>query len=113
MRGQQSSIGDERVAPNGYHYVRTKEGWRLKHHVAVETRLGRHLRKDEMVYFIDGDKTNFDPANLRVKVKGVRPLNTRIAQLQALIADKQAELDVLLEEQANAPKLTQRSRSQG
>ncbi len=68
-RGQAAEVGDTNVAANGYHYTRTESGWRLTHHLIAERGLGRKLTGQERVVFVDGDRTNLDPANLEVKTK--------------------------------------------
>ena len=68
-KGRQAKIGAENVAANGYAYVKTASGWRLKHHIVAEQKLGRPLEKGERVSFADNDRTNFDPANIIVATK--------------------------------------------
>jgi hypothetical protein len=97
-RGQQAEIGDERFAPNGYHYTRTKDGWELTHRLLIGLRRGRPLLSSERVKFIDGDKTNMDEDNLEVYVIKSKSIKSRRARLQARIEDLQAELDALDEE---------------
>lgn len=94
-RGQLAKVGDTRIAQNGYHYTRTKEAWRLTHHIIAERKIGRPLRKGERVVFIDGDRKNMSPGNLRVVVGGQASLSRRIAMLEAEIEEKQAALDEL------------------
>lgn len=75
-RGQKSQVGEERVAPNGYRYIRMRHGWELKHRVIVENRLGRPLGDDERIRFADNDRTNLHPDNLivyKVKAKKAEP----------------------------------------
>lgn len=67
-RGKNAVDGEERVAPNGYHYLKQNGQWRLKHHVVAEDKvLGRPLRKNERVYFRDTNRANLDPSNLIVR----------------------------------------------
>lgn len=65
-RGETSELGSEKVSQNGYTYVKTPTGWRLKHHIIAEETIGRPLRGDERVLFDDHKKDNFDPNNLTV-----------------------------------------------
>jgi hypothetical protein len=80
------------VAPNGYHYTRYEDGWRLTHHALAEEKLGRPLREDERVVFVDGDRTNLDPANIEVKLKTAQTLRKKEARLVARIEQLQSEL---------------------
>jgi hypothetical protein len=96
-RGTQGREGATRVAPNGYHYTRTKSKWRLTHHLVVEESLGRPLKPKERVYFIDGDRNNLDPDNLLVK-EAVNTKEKRIRDLEARIARDRAELRELKNE---------------
>ena len=66
MRGRKSKIGDTRVAPNGYHYTNTAEGWELTHRLVAGRVRGNPVTPDERVSFKDKDKTNLDPSNLIV-----------------------------------------------
>lgn len=95
-RGKQSKPGDERVAPNGYHYVKRKKGWVLKHHVIAEKKLGRPVRKNERVYFKDGDRNNFDEDN--IEVRRVRTKEDRIKELDQRIDELKAERNALVKE---------------
>lgn len=91
MRGQRSTVGDTRIAPNGYHWTRTETGWRMTHHIVAEKEvLGRPLAADEMVQFIRGKEPLAE--NLRVIKKGKSSLRRRAAQLEVRIEELQAEL---------------------
>jgi len=95
MRGKKSKTGNTRVAPNGYHYTRTKTGWRLTHHVVAEKTLGRLLKEEERVYFKDGDRTNIDPSNLEIRTTKPKTPAAKRAQLEAKIDDLRAQLEAL------------------
>lgn len=65
-------VGTERVGKDGYIVVKTrmypkvpqsKDNWRFKHHLAYERAHG-WIPHGSVVMFADGDKRNFDPANL-------------------------------------------------
>lgn len=101
MRGQKSDVGDTRVAPNGYHYTRTKEGWKLTHRLVAESKLGRSLGDDERVTFVDGDRANLDPNNLRVSKVRSGSLERRKARIEARIEELQAELREINKELEN------------
>lgn len=96
-RGKAAKEGDERVAPNGYHYTRTSSKWRLTHHIIAEQILGRPLRDDERVSFKDKDRKNLSKDNIVISVQGSGSVARRRAQLQARIAELQAELASLPE----------------
>ena len=93
-RGKNAKVGDTRTAPNGYHYTRTKKGWRLTHHLVAEKKLGRPLRKNERVYFIDNDRTNITEDNLHVKP--VKTKEDKLAEIDNKIAILQTEREELL-----------------
>lgn len=89
-------VGTERVAPNGYHYIKVANPdkttqWRLKHHLVAEETLGRPLREDERVTFGPKGKSCFDPNNIIVQRQGRTSQRRRLAQIEARIAELQAE----------------------
>jgi hypothetical protein len=88
--GTPAPLGTERVAKNGYRYIKTETGWRLYHHVVFEEAAGRAI-DNEMIRFKDGDITNFDPDNLIAVPKGTSRARAKVAQLDARIEDLQAE----------------------
>lgn len=96
-RGNAAVVGTERVSQNGYLYVKTPQGWKLKHQIVVEELMGRPLDKDERVKFKDGDRTNLDPFNLVVYIVKEKSKAARIAEIEAKIEALQAELDTLKE----------------
>jgi hypothetical protein len=91
-RGTTSEIGEERTSANGYRYVRTEDGWRFKHHIIAEKKLGRALNADERVIFKDKDRKNLKPENIEVVLQGTSSLRQKKARLEARIAELQAEL---------------------
>lgn len=91
-RGQKSRPGDTRIAPNGYHYTRTKEGWQLTHRIVVERKLGRGLEPDERVRFKDGNRDNIEATNLEVYKIRQGSLQKRKARIEARIEELQIEL---------------------
>jgi len=95
MRGRQSKVGDTRVSPNGYHYTRTKGGWELTGRLVAGRELGRPLRSDERIRYLDGDRLNNDSDNIEVYVIREKSKAKRIAHLEAKIEQMQAELDEL------------------
>ena len=97
VRGRPAKVGDERVSANGYWYVRTKDEWRLKHHIIAEQSLGRKLKENERVSFKDGDRNNLDPSNLKVAKQRNRK-KERVQQLRAKIRVLQDELKELEQE---------------
>jgi hypothetical protein len=92
-RGKAAEVGSTRVAPNGYHYTRTKNTWRLTHHIWAEKYLGRPLREGERVEFVGKDKTDFSEENLRVTQQGRSSLRRRKAVLEERIRELQAVLE--------------------
>lgn len=86
-KGKQKKIGTETTNQNGYVMVKTSTGWRMKHHLVAEEKLGRPLEKNERVIFVDNDRTNFDPDNIVVQVKKVR-VDQTYDRRRASIEDK-------------------------
>lgn len=95
-RGTASPLNATRVAENGYHYTKTVSGWRLTHRLLAEEQLGRSLRPDERVVFVNKDRTDIRPDNIKVvnvksDLSALRKrridLVTRIEELQGQLAD--------------------------
>jgi hypothetical protein len=102
-RGQTAKVGETNTAANGYHYTRCQEGWRLTHHLTAEKKLGRPLREDETVRFIE-PKFKRDPTNpdgIIIQKKGIGSLGARKAQLEVRIEQLQAELQDINEQIAS------------
>lgn len=95
MRGKKSKTGTTRVAPNGYHYTKVKDKWKLTHHIVMEKKLGRRLKNNERVYFVDGDRTNLAADNLEVRAVKAKTKESVRARLEAKIEDLQAQLEEL------------------
>ena len=101
-RGANAPIGAERVSQNGYHYTKTEGGWELTHRMIAERELlKRPLYKNERVVFINGNKMDIRPENLKVtKIrtdlsllkKRRNDLITRIEELQGQLADLEEEI---------------------
>lgn len=91
---KQSPVGSVNIAANGYSYTKTKEGWRLTHHLIAEEELGRSLQKGERVYFADNDRTNLSPDNIEVRSQKVTK-EDKILLLKEKIARLQQELEEL------------------
>jgi hypothetical protein len=83
-RGAKRQVGTVRIALNGYRYIQTESGQRLLHHVLAEKKLGRPLRPDERVYFMDGDRQNVEVDNIEVR-SSPRHLNQVYLLLQRAI----------------------------
>jgi hypothetical protein len=97
-RGQAAKDGDTRVAPNGYHYVRVDGKWILKHWLVAQEKLGRDIKPNEMVYFVDGCKTNFKPSNIQVKIKKTSSMRKQVALIEARIQELMARRAALLQQ---------------
>lgn len=63
----EAPLGTERSTQNGYITVKTPQGWVYKHRLIMEEKLGRELQPNEQVYFLDGNKSNFDPDNIDIR----------------------------------------------
>ncbi len=93
-RTRNAKVGDTNVAANGYHYTKTKERWRLTHHLVAEAELGRAIdTSQERVVFVDGDRKNLDPSNVKVipkkngKQQRIDTLKERIQLLQEELSE--------------------------
>lgn len=60
-------VGSERINVDGYVEVKTKEPktWELKQRVVYREHYKDEIGKDEVVIFLDGNRLNFNPENLR------------------------------------------------
>lgn len=99
-RGQTADVGATRVANNGYHYTKTKEGWVLTHHLTAEKLLGRPLDSNEIVKF-KAPKFKRDPHNpdgIKVIKKKTSSLRRRKAVVEDKIRELQAELNQINKE---------------
>jgi hypothetical protein len=84
-KGKKAELGTENVSANGYTWVKVPTGWRLKHHLIAEERLGRKIdTKTERVTFADGDRTNFAADNILVGKKNIRVDQTYDRRRQAI-----------------------------
>lgn len=97
-RGQTAKDGDITVAKNGYHYVRRDGKWVLKHWIVAEEKLGRAIKPNEMVFFVDGTKTNFSPSNIQVKVKKTSSMRKQVAVIEDRVRELLAKRDLLLKQ---------------
>jgi hypothetical protein len=95
VRGQTARTGSTRISDNGYHYTKTPKSWRLTHHLLAEEKLGRPLKEDERVYFVDKDRTNLSADNIIVKLKDEGSIQRRRVHLETRIAELSAELEEL------------------
>ena len=60
-------VGSKWIDASGYVRVKVKAGagrWRLEHALVMEKRLGRALRREEIVHHIDGNRQNNTDENL-------------------------------------------------
>lgn len=75
-------IGFERISKDGYIEVKYKEdncrtNFKLKHHLVYEENFGK-IPEGCVVYFLDGNKRNFSPENLKIKSKKQNLLDNQI-----------------------------------
>jgi hypothetical protein len=97
-RGAEAPVGTERISANGYLYRKTEnDGWQLIHRLVAEEKLGRKLLENEYASFIDGDKTNLEPDNIVVRLRGRSSLRRRLAQVEARLSELNAARDDLVE----------------
>ena len=94
-RGQAAEVGAERVSANGYHYTKTEDrGWMLTHHLTAEQKLGRPLRDDEIVKFVE-PKYKRDPKNIN-GVKVIKKKTASLRRRKAVIEERIRELNAEL-----------------
>jgi hypothetical protein len=94
--GIPAEYGSERVAPNGYTYVKVSpvRGWVLKHWLVFEEKAGRLVDSStEQIRFADADRTNFAPENIISIPKGKVQLRGKLARLYAARTEVQAQID--------------------
>lgn len=96
MRGSEAEIGTEVETQNGYINVKTEDGWRYKHAIIAEEKLGRPIEKGERVRFKDGNRRNFDPSN--IEVYAVKEPTDPVKKLRARVLRWQQEGVYILEE---------------
>lgn len=98
-RGKASKDGTTNVSANGYHYTKQNGRFRLTHHILAEEKLGRPINTEvEVIRFKDRDKTNLSPDNIEVIPKGKASVRARLARVNAMIAEYEAQRDLLLKE---------------
>jgi tRNA G46 methylase TrmB len=95
-RGQAAEIGTERLSPNGYIYRKTDHGWVLVHRLVAEEKLQRKLMPNEYATFVDGDRTNFKPENIIVRLRGRASLRRRLAHVEEQIRELTVTRDELV-----------------
>jgi hypothetical protein len=99
-RGKTSKPGTRTINKNGYGYIKTEDrGWVGEHILVMEEHLGRRLEPGEYVQFKSDDHTppiTLDMIELR-KRGDFRSRKARIAQIEARIAELQAEKERLEE----------------
>lgn len=99
-RGQAAKDGDTFTNVNGYHHTRVEGKWRPTAHLIAEKKLGRPIdHGNEIVRFIDGDRSNLDPDNIEIRPRpNKKSKEARIAQLEFTISELQEQLKLLLAE---------------
>lgn len=104
-RGEPVPVGTETPTPQGYTLVKTEDGWKLKHKVVIEEKLGRPVKSTERVYFIDNDRTNCHPDNLEVRAispKSTARLEARLQHIEEQAQEIRRELEERNELEAEA-----------
>jgi HNH endonuclease len=103
-KGTASPVGTETINQNGYRQRKTEDrGWVAVHVLLMEEKLGRRLAPNEFVKFVDGRRSNLDPSNLELRVRGdAKSPQARLAAVEARIEELQAEAEELRKEIANA-----------
>lgn len=96
-RGEAAKVGDTFVNRNGYTYVKTEDrGFVAKHVLVKEKDIGRRLASNEFVKFRDNDRSNCEPDNLELRIRGDRRSpQARLAALEARIEELEAEAEEL------------------
>lgn len=95
MVRQSFPTGTERLV-NGYVSVKQHDGtWKYKHHIIAEEKLGRPLGDNELVKFVDGDRTNFNLNNIDIRWKAPTKQYRRRAHLRRQIIKVRGTLDDL------------------
>lgn len=97
-RGEASKLGTVTITANGYSTTKTLRGWVPTQQLIAEKALGRALRPDERVTFADGDRKNLNPDNIVVVPRNRMSKAAKATKLEAQIAELQAQLKLLLEE---------------
>lgn len=87
------SANGVRISSNGYvEYTTGEHKGRSVHVVAMESRLGRKILKDEVVHHIDNDKMNNDIDNLALMT---RSAHTRLHRREDQLSNNERERDSL------------------
>lgn len=99
-RGAAQPVGAKFVNQNGYEHTKTKDrGWVATHVLIAEANLGRELRPNEFVKFLDNDRKNLDPTNIVIRLRGdSKSPQARLAAIESRIEDLQAEAEELRQE---------------
>lgn len=111
MRGTEAPPNTTRTSQNGYQYTKVGSEWRLTHHLIAEERLGRRINPEtERVIFVDKDRANLSPSNVKVVPKGKTSVKRRIAAIEARIAELEAQ-KAELEKELNDGQATRASQA--
>jgi hypothetical protein len=103
IMGKSKPEGSTYTADNGYHYTKKDGKFRLTHHIIMEEKLSREILPGERVEFIDRDRTNLHPDNIRIVNKNATSLKTQLARLYARRDEILAQIEDL-EEQLEADR---------
>lgn len=99
--------GSTYVSDNGYHYTKQDGRFRLTHHILMEEKLGRPLRKGERVYFSDGNRRNLNKDNIEVRTKRIVTFDAQLAALYT----KRDDILAMIEDVENQKKLAEQGQT--
>lgn len=105
MKIEPVPLGTEIHMDNGYVQVKTENGWKLKHRLVMEKKLKRPLARNERVYFKNGNKSDYRPSNLEVRVVNLkRTVRAKllIPKLESLLEEGRELLEELRTESSRA-----------
>lgn len=94
-RGRKAQDGATFINKNGYYHTRTAGRWELTARLVAAKKLGRELQPGERVRFIDGNRSNLAPENIRVTSQKPKSTEAQRAALEHQIEELQAQLDSL------------------
>lgn len=94
-RGRKAQDGNTFINKNGYHHTRVNGRWELTGRIVAEKKLGRELRPGERIRFIDGNRSNLAPSNVKVTIQKAKSKEAQRAALEHQIEELQQRLESL------------------